>query len=428
MTLVLEPEAAAFFCQTMSKHARAHYCTAQQPFKSESYIVVDVGGGTVDIVAYKIVGDTEQHIEIIHEPTGEPWGGSMVNNEFKKFLERLTGDTNFSRYVQTDSQGTNAKNQAYLDKIINDQFECQKTIFGNKQLDEDGKVSITLNSSFIKYYGKIIEKHVKELNAIEKIPFTRFSLGTDELRIGYNKLKLFFNPVVTGIIQCIKKVLDHVPNIHTIYLVGGFGGCEYIHSELKNHFRGNNYTFITPREKEHAVVRGAAMMIKNPQLIKARIVDATYGVRVRLPFIQGLHDEDYLCKVPGKEDMCTDIFATFVERGDIISPDYVYMKTFYPERENQTFMRIQIYSSLKKDIWYTTGKPPSHITESGIWLDVRKIGELNIPFCKEKEGENNSANQGVDIMFDFFTAEIKVTGCYHGSDESFRLVLDFLGS
>lgn len=106
LTLVLEPEAAAFFCQTMSKHACALYCIAEEPFESNSYIVVDVGGGTVDIVAYHVEEDSEPHIKITHEPTGKPWGGLVVYNEFKKFLEVLTGDIGFLRYVQTECQET----------------------------------------------------------------------------------------------------------------------------------------------------------------------------------------------------------------------------------------------------------------------------------------------------------------------------------
>ena len=429
LTLVLEPEAAALFCQTMSQRACAQYCTAEEPFNSDSYLVVDIGGGTVDTVAYQIKGDGDTvlpHIRIIHEPNGEPCGGSGVNEEFKKFLEKLTGDPGFSRYVQTDSHETNAKHQAYLDKIFNEQFECQKTIFGNKQLDEDGKVSITLNSSFIKCYGTQIEEHVQEINTTEEKPYTRFSSETDELRISYSKLKNLFNPVVEGIIQCVANVLNNVPNVHTIYLVGGFGGCEYIHSELKSHFKGN-FKFITPREKEHAVVRGAAMIRRNPEFIKARVIDATYGVRVQIPFVRGLHDEEYRCRVPGKQDVCSDIFATFVEKGDVVTPNHVYMKTFYPEREDQKSMRVQIYSSKEKDVWYTTGKPSVNATDSGLWLNVRKIGELKVPFRKRRGDETECADQSVNVMFDFSTAEIIVTGSYNGSDTPLRLVLDFFG-
>ena len=294
-------------------------------------------------------------------------------------------------------------------------------------MDEDGKVSITLNSSFIKCYGTQIAENIKEINtAVEKATI-RFSSETDELRISYSRLKLFFDPVVEGIIQCVANVLNDVPDVHTIYLVGGFGGCEYIHSELKSHFK-RNYKFITPREKEHAVVRGAAMMKRKPKFIKARLVDATYGVRVRIPFVQDLHDEEYRCRAPGKKDMCSDIFATFVKKGDVVCTDDVYMKTFYPERRDQTFMRVQIYSSMEKDVWYTTGKPHLLAINGGVWLDVRKIGELKVPFRKIREDIDDSADRAVDVMFDFSTAEIEVTGCHHGSDTTFRLVLDFLGS
>lgn len=426
ITLVVEPEAAAFYCQNMSQYTYAQYCKPTEQYKSDTYLVVDIGGGTVDIVAYRIVDKhSEPHMEIIHEPTGGSWGGSGVNAEFKKFIESLTQDVCFSRYIQTSSQETNSKQQIYLDKIVHESFECQKILFGDKTLNEDEKVSINLHSSFIKCYGPQIEDEVAKIFKTEKKPQTRFSSDDNELRIGYNKLKLFVEPIVKGIIQCVAKVLNNVPCVQTIYLIGGFGGCEYIRSELQSHFK-SHYKFITPREKEHAVVKGAAMMRKNPELILARRVDATYGIRVRIPFIHQLHDEQYRCKAPGRVDMCSNIFATFVEKGDVVSPDYVYMKTFNPERKEQTFMQVQIYSSAEKDIWYTTGKPPLQAMSTRQWVHVQKIGELKVPFRKNRVENDDTADRAIDVMFDFNTAEVIVTGRYRDSSTTFRLVLDFL--
>ena len=58
-------------------------------------------------------------------------------------------------------------------------------------------------------------------------------------------------------------------------------------------------------------------------------------------------------------------------------------------------------------------------------FDVEKIGELVIPF---KKNENGTYSQGVDVVFDFITAELKVTGRQHNLNTRVRLVLDFFES
>ena len=54
LSLVLEPECAAIYCQSMSMQQVAAYCPAQKPYQSMCYLVVDIGSGTVDISAYRV--------------------------------------------------------------------------------------------------------------------------------------------------------------------------------------------------------------------------------------------------------------------------------------------------------------------------------------------------------------------------------------
>ena len=415
---MLEPEAAAVYCQNMTTRQRAMYCITPQPFKSDNYLVVDIGGGTVDIVAYRINKDPDRHMEVIHEPAGGAWGGTKVNLEFKQFLENITGDEGFSQYIGTCSETDNAIHQVDLDEIVYETFESQKTIFGDKQMDENGKITVQLNFTFLEKYK---DQVVRNIQAIETRSESHTSYRGNSIRITYEKLKTFFNPIVDGIIECVGKVLNDVPEVDTIYLVGGFGGCKYIYEKLKAHF-GDKYKFITPEGRNYAVVKGAAMMGKNPEFLQARRIDATYGVRASIPFEEGKHEEMYRTS----KDMCTDIFSTFVERGDVVNLREVYMKSYTPQSRNQKQMRVQIYSSSEKDVWYTTGKRPSHARNSSTWADVQKIGELLVPFRTAESDDSDLDDRKVDVMFDFSTAEIKVNGYDCKSQTKARVVLDFL--
>ena len=63
-----------------------------------------------------------------------------------------------------------------------------------------------------------------------------------DLRIKYSKMEEFFNPVISGILQCIAKAMEDLEErIKMVYLVGGFGGCPYLYKAVTEHF-GNKYT------------------------------------------------------------------------------------------------------------------------------------------------------------------------------------------
>ena len=80
MVLAYEPEAAALFTQYDFLHS-------EESFIQFCYLVVDCGGGTVDIAAHKI---TKQHgnivIDDIAPPHGGNCGGFAVNHQFEKLM------------------------------------------------------------------------------------------------------------------------------------------------------------------------------------------------------------------------------------------------------------------------------------------------------------------------------------------------------
>jgi len=50
---------------------------------------------------------------VINAPAGNDCGGSSVNkNDFLKFLETLVGDKDFSEYMATSDESTNASKSA----------------------------------------------------------------------------------------------------------------------------------------------------------------------------------------------------------------------------------------------------------------------------------------------------------------------------
>ena len=379
---------------------------------------MDIGGGTVDISAHQFSSSPEKHIELVLVPGGNECGGSMVNKIFAKFLGRLVDDKTFSQYIETCDETLRATHRAELDKLINDTFEKQKRIFGEKG-EEEGKVSISLPLTFMEHYQpKLVE-------GISKLKDSRIELSKNNLRIRYPLMKEFFQPVVEDLLQCMTKMLQSSDGIETIYIVGGFGGCQYIYNAITKTF-GNKYKYITPTEPDLAVVYGAVLFRKNPDFVRARRADATYGVRVNIPFQEGKHEQDYKWINESGDVLCANIFSTFVEKGDIVQTSEVLVTEYVPTTPHQLQMHIDIYSSSEEDVWYTTGRRPN----STDIVDVRKIGQLTIPFPKEKDEKQLVAHQErkVEVIFDFSHTEIQVRGYDKLSKTEVKIVLDFLSS
>ena len=388
--------------------------------------MVDIGGGTVDISAHRISSSPEEHIETILPPAGNDCGGSMVNKKFAEFLGELVGDKTFSQYIDTGDETLNATNRARLNELIDDTFETQKRIFG-EQGGEGSRVSIRLPDTLMEcYQSKLVE-------GIRKLKDSRVELSGIDLWIAYSKIEEFFQPVVKGLLQCLSDTLQSLDEkIETIYIVGGFGGCQYIYNAITKEF-GDSYKYITPTEYNFAVVHGAVIFRQNPDIVHARRVNATYGVRVNIPFQEGKHEEDYKWVNEKGEAQCENIFSTFVERGDIVPTREVVIAEYTPARFHIQRMHIDIYSSPEKDVWYTTGRRPTGTDLA----DIQKVGELIIPFPKDgrEEGMQGSDKQPitiverkVEVTFDFSHTEIQVRGYDKLSNTEIKVVLNFLSS
>lgn len=133
----LEPEAAAIYCQKeFALIERAHNVKNN----SCHYLIVDCGGGTVDIAAHKLTRHENGSLkieELVHVHGG-PLGGFAVNDQFEKMF------VNICKFSDDDKMELKKTHTPDWTTLM-DEFEKSKTI-------NDEKVDITINVP-----GKIIE-------------------------------------------------------------------------------------------------------------------------------------------------------------------------------------------------------------------------------------------------------------------------------
>ena len=82
LKLFIEPEAASVYCQVQMQVERTWR-------KGDKFLVVDCGGGTVDLVLHEKLGSPPTlSIREVQASTGALCGGSRVDDEFFRFLRR----------------------------------------------------------------------------------------------------------------------------------------------------------------------------------------------------------------------------------------------------------------------------------------------------------------------------------------------------
>ena len=233
-----------------------------------------------------------------------------------------------------------------------------------------------------------------------------------------------FGPPVNGIVSFMMAILDNFDHhIDTIYLVGGFGGCKYLYETLRNEihkkFSRTSCSIIVPTSPKLAVAVGAVMWRKNPDLIKARRVDATYGISVSIPFNDDKHDHHY--RFYDEEQQyykCNNVFNVFVQKGERVRSDEVFTTDIRPCYQSKTKMKIDIWSTSFLGVEYTKDKDGKR--------NVTKIGELviDIPNPDNLPREKRVVN----VTMDFSGTEIQAKAKCHVNGNEVKTVCDFLSA
>ena len=416
LSLALEPEAAALYSQeTVAEQIKRQPSVAALSHPTE-YMVIDAGGGTIDITAHI---EVDGGIVVQNVPTGNAWGGTQVNEEFSKLLQEMVGDPDFEKFL---ASGDCTKNQATLNNIVYNEFEKQKVLFGQEKMEE---IAIELPKTFATFYEKTLIQGVEKMNGIDYDPDEN-----DTLRINKSVTESkLFGPVIQGIIDCTLAAIEKIANSsNTFYLVGAFGGCKYTYKKvsaaIKTYYESKGHkdacSVLIPPTPHLAVATGAAMWRKNPEKFKARRVDATYGIGTTIPFDDKMHNEAYkFFYEDRKEYYCDYIFKVFLEKGELAKANEVVTTTVSPRYKADKIVFIGIYSTPQLGIQYYTDENMKQLT-------VTAIGKLVIDVPNP---DNLPESQRiVDVTMDFSGTEIQARAYYRVTGEEVNTVCDFLST
>ena len=413
LSLALEPESAALYSQeTVTKQIASDPSAAAISCPTD-YMVIDIGGGTVDITAHV---EVDGGIVVEKMPSGNGWGGTQVNEAFSNLLQKLVKDSNFEGFFSSYPDDESRTN---LSEMLYHTFEDEKVSYG-EFMDmecECNFISVHIPDTFYSFYKKKLHENATTSPGLN---FDCSRLDMEEEVVE----RQLFGPALDGIIKCtLEAIEENEYKVNTFYLVGGFGGCKYVHEKvtaaIERMFssKGRSCTVVVPPTPHLAVSKGAVMWYKNPEKIKMRRSDATYGIETTLPFDPQIHDGHYrYYDSDYGQYRCDNVFAVFLEKGELASASEVHTITIRPKNKFLKQLSISIYSTPNLGVHYTVDKNGKST--------VTTIGQLviDIPNPDNLPREKRT----VDITMDFSGTEIQAKAKYRVTGKEVKTVCDFL--
>ncbi|ORY17048.1 hypothetical protein BCR34DRAFT_597140 [Clohesyomyces aquaticus] len=264
--IITEPEAAALTVLTEENTSLGN-CP-------RNVLVCDCGGGTVDIVTYKVsrgAGD-KLKFEKLLPGEGAMCGSTKIDRNFHDWMNKTFGDhyRNLSPKIKNPSS------------LFFRSFEDAKCVFtGPNHTTPSMEVSpIPMNAPDSINYDR--EYHTVIL--------------TTENMLG------LFQPVVVEILRLIGTQVAAVEkrgsNIEEIFLVGGFGESPYLKAELKKWCAERSIKYNNPWSCQEAIVKGAALRGLLGIKPTRDMSDHHYGYSISMPFREGIDDEAHSWTCP----------------------------------------------------------------------------------------------------------------------------------
>lgn len=391
LMLCLEPEGASIQCREDADETLKNKMT-----KGTVVLVLDCGGGTVDITVNKMTSNPDETFlseEVLPSSGGCEWGAKYVDKYFETFLEEFFGKELFEIYN---------KNAMARFEILN-HFELLKRHF----LPNSGERS-RLQLSYLseELTSQKLMELVENYNKKAKPEFQLKKKGVSCVDLPSALMASFFEPLFDKIKNKVKELLQQTKakvgyNAKFIFMVGGFSESPYLKSEIKKTFETEEITVLVPNRPQVSVIRGACMFGLNPRLITSRIAKMTYGINTLTTYDPDRHPEEKKVVIED-EDFCQDVFDIFVKKGQSVSIDEVHTKIYCPVRTRQTVMRIIFYCTESTDVQF--------VDEPG----VSQLGELSIDIGKPFQTVEDKT---VKVTLMFGQTNIKATATNKDSTE-----------
>lgn len=414
LLIALEPEAASIHCRSL----RVNQLALEVPDRSTSledrselavdklragsrYMIVDCGGGTVDITVHEIADD-KGTLKELHKATGGAYGSIGVDLEFEKLMAAVFGVDFMEQFREWRPAG-------FVELMM--AFEYRKRTANPFHPTPS---NISLPFSFITYHKKRKKYGVD-------VAIKRF--GRDEirwssqgmLRLDPGMMHMLFQPALDNICANIRGILDkvkgHAP-VRYLFLVGGFAESPILQQRIRKEF-SSLLKVVIPQGVSLAIVKGAVQYGLNPSVVNVRRSRGTYGIGILHRFVDGEHPPHKRIVTDDGVDYCADIFDKFVSLDQSVGIGDVVLRRYTPARAGQASITMHVYSG--------EGDACRFVSDEG----VQRCGTLYLDL-QDVQAPADTPRE-IHVMMTFGDTEVKVQAVDLVSGRNVRAIIDFLG-
>jgi Hsp70 protein len=391
LRMVLEPEAAALHCLEQELGADPDL---SQLKPGTRFMIVDAGGGTVDITVHEVEKDGLALEEVI-PGAGSMHGAMEVDAAFRRILEAKLG---------ADILECFRNDEPYAHVRLMDEWEQAKCNYRPGM----GMTFVPLGAEL---YRLLSSRYPAVLDRLRK------TQNGDEFNLHFDQktLEKIFDATLTGVVDTVRGQFDKLADetCDYLFLVGGFANSVFLQQRIKEAFAERVLKIIIPPDPGAAVLTGAVSYGLNPSRIRARRARLTYGCRVMAPFEKGVDPESKKRRSVGRKDhFCRDRFKPFVQAGDAVAVNHEVIRTFRPSAADQTEWTVVFYASAKKS--------PRYTDEEG----VQQIGTLVVKLPDTTGG----IKRAIQVAMRFGRTEIEVRAGDVNSGKQTEATLSFSGT
>ncbi|CAG8462278.1 12961_t:CDS:2 [Funneliformis mosseae] len=300
-----------------------------EPAAISNFMVVDCGGGTVDLTTRKLIN--RNHLGEITERSGDFCGSTYIDKEFIIYLSRKLGHSAMELLKEN--------HYGQMQNLIQEfNRQCKFQFTGEVQSFRPYNLYLDDTIPVIKQY--ITGENRAILEETEW-----------EVELGFNDIKSMFDPVVEKILRLIHAQLDSsLETCSAMFLVGGLSESKYLQKRIKQEFQHIVRIISIPSKPMVAIERGAVMyglsMNSDSNVIASRILKYTYGVKVRKFWTK---DDPIHRKV---HDGRIDKFDCLAKRGTPMNVNQEITCTYLPLYPTQTKVVFYLYYTQEYDAQY----------------------------------------------------------------------------
>ncbi|OJJ48585.1 hypothetical protein ASPZODRAFT_14713 [Penicilliopsis zonata CBS 506.65] len=342
LSLVSEPEAAALAAFEENKAFLEQSGSSLE--KGSLVIVTDMGGGTVDLITYRITKLQPLKMVEATVATSGKCGSTTIDRAFHKWLEERFGDK-FTGLPST-IVGSGSK--------VMREFEDVKRRFNGNDRDE---FRVTLAMKDQKSCANYDSDH-------------------GEVIIYRYELQEMFSGVIDNVLQLIqaqKNLAEQEKDggkVTGVILCGGLAQSSYVYNKINQFCKEFSpaVEVIRPSNAWSAITRGSVLRILQPRVALRKNL-RSYGIAMHRQFIEGEDSEEdaFYCPMGGKRARNV-MFWHAKKNNSVKDGQTVWIDGYYIfSRTDHVVNRMQVYAS-------ELDNPPSRLNSK----DVYQVGSLDM--------------------------------------------------